>query len=198
MRFVCLLAAAVCLAQPPDSLRIEIREGAGAAVPRNALSSRRFVVAVTDASGRPVPQATVRFRLPADGPSGMFSSGMTSESILTDDKGLAWVYGIRWNDTPGPLELRVSARTGERSAETVIPIEISATAAPSRVDRQSAKVRGASSGKKWFILAAVGAGAAAGLAFAGGGSSSSTVAAPPTAIVTPPSIGNPSIVIGKP
>jgi len=193
MPLVCLLAAAVCLAPPPDSLRIDVREGSGAIVPRNAPSSRRFVVAVVDADGRPAPNVTVRFRLPASGPSGAFPSGMTSESILTDAKGLAWVYGIQWNDIPGPLYIRVAAQTGERSAEAGIPVEISATARP-----ESNSVRGPSSGRKWLILAAVGAGAAAGVAFAGRGASSPIVASPPALIVTPPSIGAPAIVIGKP
>ena len=190
-------------AQDSDPLRIQVTEGVGAVVPRNSASSGRISVVVTGAGKQPVANATVTFRLPSEGPSGFFPSGLRSESLLTGPKGEAYIHGIRWNDTPGRMEVRVIATSAERRGEAAVPIEISATLAPSRADRESTSVRGHSSGRKWLILALVAGGAGAGLALAGG--SGSTAAAPtpgvyvpPAAIVIPPSLGAPTITIGRP
>ena len=208
MRFVYSCAVTLALlpslapAQSGDPLRIRVTEGGGAVVPRNSASSRRISVVVTGAGNQPIPNATVTFRLPAEGSSGFFPSGLRAESMLTGPKGDAYIHGIRWNDTPGSLELRVSATSGERHGETAVPIEISATLAPSRADRETTSVRGPSSSRKWLILALVAGGAGAGLALAGGGISPAAappgVYTPPAAIVIPPSLGAPTITIGRP
>lgn len=203
MRFVSLLATVLLLApaaapQTGGQLRLAVTEGSGAVVPRRAPSARRFTVLVTDAAGQPVPQAHVRFHLPGAGPSGSFASGLKSETVLTDSHGKASVYGILWNDVPGPLEITVSGSSGNGAAELRIPVEISAQVSPSRADRANPSFRGPSSSKKWLILAAAGAGAAAALAAAGRKSSAPQVIAPPAAIVVQPSIGTPAITIGKP
>lgn len=189
-------------AQSGGPMRIQVAEGAGAVVPRNSASSGRISVIVTDAANRPIPNATVTFRLPAEGPSGLFPSGLRSESLLTGPKGDAYIRGIRWNETPGRLELRVFASSGEWRAEAAVLIEISPTLLPTRADRASSSVRGASTSRKWLIAALVAGGAGAGLAFAGG-SRSSTASAPgvyvplPAALI-PPSLGAPVITIGRP
>jgi hypothetical protein len=207
MRFLCSCAAILALlpfvasAQSGDSLRIVVTEGADAVVPRNSASSRRISVKVTGSGEQPIPNATVTFRLPAEGPSGFFPSGLRSESLLTGPKGEAYVHGVHWNDTPGRVEVRVIATSGERRAETVVPVEISATLAPTRADRASTSVRGPSSNRKWLILALVAGGAGAGLALAGGGGSSAKapgVYVPPAAIIIPPTLGAPTITIGRP
>jgi len=209
MRVVLFCAAMLALApfqapaQSADPLRIQVDEGADAVVPRNSASSRRISVTVRGEGNQPIPNATVTFRLPAEGPSGVFPSGLRSESLLTGPKGEAFIHGVRWNDTPGRLEVRVIATSGERRAEAGVPIEISATLAPTRADRQSTSVRGPSSSRKWLILALVAGGAGAGLAMAGGGRASSSGSAaavyvPPPAVVIPPSLGAPTITIGRP
>lgn len=213
MRFVYSSAALLALvpllapaqaqdqAQDRDPLRIQVTQGAGAVVPRNSASSRRIAVTVTGTANQPIPNATVTFRLPAEGPSGWFPSGLRSESLLTGPKGEAYIHGIRWNDTPGRLELRVIATSGERRAEAAVPIEISSTLAPSRADRDSTSVRGPSSSRKWLIVALVAGGAGAGLALAGGSRSSAPAPGPyvpPAAIVIPPTLGAPTITIGRP
>jgi hypothetical protein len=197
-RALCALFLSVCLAASgQDALRIEVAEGAGAVVPAQAFSSRRFAVVVKDASGRPVQGATVHFRLPAQGPSGAFASGLRTESTVSGPRGEASVYGIRWGAEPGRLEMLVAAVSGSLRAETAIPIEISATAQPSRADRSNPSFKAPSGSKKWVFFLAAGAGAAAGLAFAGGRSSPPSYS-PPAAVVVTPSIGTPTITIGKP
>lgn len=168
--------------------------GGGAIVPRNAPSPHRFSVTVTDDAGRPAPNVTVTFRLPAEGPSGRFASGLRSESVLSDGQGRAAVYGIVWNDIPGALAISVAAVTDGRRAETAIPVEISATLpAPKAV-----RAGGASSSRKWLILAATAGAAVAGLALVPKGSSGAAAIGPPPAIIVPPSIGTPTITIGRP
>lgn len=196
-RSFCALFLSACLAASgQDALRIEVVEGAGAVVPAQAFSSRRFAVVVKDASGRPVQGATVHFRLPPQGPSGNFTSGLRTESTVSGPKGEASVYGIRWGAEPGRLEMLVAAVSGSLRAETAIPIEISATARPGRADRSNPSYKGPSGSKKWVFFLAAGAGAAAGLAFAGG--KSSPAYSPPAAVTVTPSIGTPTITIGKP
>jgi hypothetical protein len=190
------------LALSGDTLRILVTEGADAVVPRNSASSRRITVKVIGGGDQPIPNATVTFRLPAEGPSGLFPSGLRSESLLTGANGEAYIHGVRWNDTPGRLDVRVIATSGGRRAEAAVPIEISATLAPSRADRDSTSVRGPSSSRKWLILALVAGGAGAGLAFAGGGGSTAAAApgvyVPPPALIIPPTLGAPTITIGRP
>lgn len=181
-----------------EALRVEITEGAGAVVPAQAFSSRRFAVVVKDASGRPVPGATVHFRLPAEGPGGVFASGLRTESTLSGPRGEAVVYGIRWGTAPGRLEILVAATEGSRRGEARIPVEVSATAAAGREDRGNPSFRAPSGSKRWVLWLAVGAGAAAGLAAAGGRGGSTQTYAPPAAVVVTPTIGTPTITIGKP
>ena len=194
---LCLLGALLC-APPPGipaaELTLRVEEGGGVLVARNSVSTQRFRVSVRDASGTPVPGAKVTFSLPAQGPSGRFASGMRQEFILTDDKGEAYVRGIRWEDFPGKLEIAVSADSGARSGAAAIAVEISSTLpAP-----KQQVVRGPSSSKKWLILAAVAGGAAAGLAVARGGGSSSAPAPGIAPLVVAPAIGQPVITIGGP
>lgn len=176
------------------ALAVQITGGAGATVPRNAPSPHRFIVTVTDDAGKPAPNVTVTFRLPAEGPSGRFASGLRSESVLSDGQGRATVYGIVWNDLPGELTISVAAATAGRRAEATIPVEISATLpAP-----KAARARGPSSSRKWVILAASAGAALAGVALVSKGSSGSAVIGPPAAVIVPPSIGTPTITIGRP
>jgi hypothetical protein len=194
--WILALAGTVAFGQEP--LRVDVTEGGGAVVPAQAFSSRRFAVVVKDASGRPVPGATIHFRLPAEGPGGVFASGLRTESTLSGPQGEAVVYGIRWGAAPGRLEILVTATEGSRRGEARIPVEVSATAAAGREDRGNPSFKAPSGSKKWVLWLAVGAGAAAGLAAAGGRGGSTQTYAPPAAVVVTPAIGTPTITIGKP
>lgn len=198
-RSLCALSLAAALAASgQEPLRIDVVEGAGAVVPAETLSSRRFAVIVRDAAGMPVPGATVHFRLPSEGPTGTFASGLRSESTVTGPKGEAAVYGIRWGAAPGKLEISVAAVSGNLRAEAQIPVEISATAALAREDRGNPSYRAPSGSKRWIVFLAAGAGAAAGIALVGGKGGGAPSYSPPAAVVVTPSIGTPTITIGKP
>lgn len=179
-------------------LRVEVTEGAGAVVPAGMLSSRRFTVVVKDAQGRPVQGATVRFRLPAEGPTGTFSSGLRSESTLTDAGGRATIYGIQWGTESGRLEIEVLALFGRDTASVRIPVELSRHAVLSREDRGNTAFRAPSPGRKWLILALVGAGAVAGAGLAGKAGGKGAVYEPSAVVIVPPTIGTPTITVGKP
>lgn len=198
-RSLCALSfAAAIAASAQEPLRIDVVEGAGAVVPAQAFSSRRFAVVVRNAAGKPVSGVTVHFRLPSEGPTGHFASGLRSESTVTGAKGEASVYGIRWGAAPGRLDISVAAVSGALRAEARIPVEISASARLSREDRGNPAYRAPSGSKKWIILLAAGAGAAAGLALNSGKGGGAPSYSPPAAVVVTPSIGTPTITIGKP
>jgi hypothetical protein len=198
-RSICALWLAASLAASgQQALRIEIVEGADAVVPAQALSARRFAVVVKNSAGAPAAGVTVHFRLPAQGPSGAFASGLRTESTVTGPKGEAAVYGIRWGAEAGKSEIQVAAVSGELRAETSIPVEISAAAKPAREDRANPAYRSNGGSKKWVILLAAGAAAAAGIAASSGKGGSAPTYAPPAAVVVTPTIGTPTITIGKP
>lgn len=204
MPFLCRHTAALaffavaCRAQTLSKLQITVQEGTGAVVPKSMLSSRRFLVLVSTVDGRPIPRATVNFRLPEQSPTGAFASGLRSEAVMTDDHGLASIRGILWGSAPGRLEIRVSAAYEGQRVEAFIPVEVSATAAPSADDRRAISDHGHSAVKRWLILASAAGGAVAGLALAGGRSSAPGAPAAAAASVTPPSVGIPSITVGRP
>jgi hypothetical protein len=202
MRLLRAVLAFVCAgtlpAQEPQAaeLKIQVLEGAGSVVPRSGRSSKRIVVRVTDASGAPVAGATVSFRLPSEGPTGTFPSGLRSESLLSDRDGKAGVSGIRWGSVSGSASVRVTASEARGRSQITVPVEVSSEAA--KGDSAGA-IRGAPSSRKWLILAGVAGGAAAGLLFAT--HSSAGAAAAPTvvnSVTVQPTIGAPSIVVGRP
>jgi len=71
----------------PAILLIRVVDGAGAVYPIGSRATRGVTVQVTDEIGKPVDSAAVSFRLPDDGPSGTFSSGMRMEIVTTGRMG---------------------------------------------------------------------------------------------------------------
>jgi hypothetical protein len=189
-----------------SGLRLRAVEGSGMVVSPGAASPRKIVVAAEDDQGHALKDITVRFRLPAEGPSGRFASGLASETVVTGADGRATVLGIAWNGEPGRVILSVTASAPGDAAELEIPIEISGgRAAAGRKAAADGSVNPPSrgSGRKWAIaVAAIGGAAALGLAAKGshGGSSSTPPVVPPpvTPPVVPPVIGAPVIVISGP
>jgi len=165
-------------------------------------SSRGIVMQVTDETGRPVEGAAVSFHLPSDGPSGLFLSGLKTEITTTGPDGRASVYGIQWNNVPGPVQIRVTAVKGEARAGIIVTHYLSEKAVaeePSSRERGQQKSGGS---KKWLYLvlvaAGVGAGAAFGLSQSNQGAAPGSTVVPPAASSAAPAIGAPTISVGKP
>jgi hypothetical protein len=151
-----------------------------------------LAVEITDEIGRPVPDATVSFQLPEDGPSGVFATGLRTEVAMTDSQGRAAVRNFRVNTLPGPFEIRITAakdgvRAGMLSRQYIAGIEAGGRAEAKR------------SRKKWMVLAGIAAGVAvAGVAAGSGGGAARAPASPPVAPPVP-TIGAPvEITIGAP
>jgi hypothetical protein len=185
-----------------STLHLRAIEGQGMVVAPGAPSSRRIVVAVENDQGQPVPGAKVRFRLPAEGSTGRFASGLATETVLTGADGRAAVFGIAWNSQPGTLVVAVSGTLGTDTAELEIPVEIGQHSGKELDTSNPGHFPKVSSGNhRWLIIAAlVGAGAAGG-AVAAFSHGSSTPAAPVTPgpitlASVPPVVGVPLITIG--
>jgi hypothetical protein len=186
-----LAAALVYGADAPSILTIRVAEGDGAAYPIGSRATRGVTVRVTDETGRPVEGATVSFNLPAEGPGGVFSSGGRTEIAATHADGRAAVWGMQWNRTVGPFEIRITAVKGQARAGVVSSQSLSN--APEVRDDNPGKLHAARNSHKllWISLVVVGA-AAAGVA--GVAARNPTAAA--SSSVTPLKIGTPTISLG--
>ena len=177
------------LAQDPTILQVHVVEGDGAVYGLGSRATRGITVQVTDETGKPIDGATVSFRLPDDGPTGTFSTGARGEIAVTRPDGRAGVWGMQWNRTPGPFEIRITAVKNQIRAGTVCRQYL--TDAPEKAT-QSSRIGPRNHHKwVWIGLAVAGAAGAALAATAFGGkpsaSSSSTAAV---------QIGTPSISLG--
>jgi hypothetical protein len=176
-------------------LQIQILEGEGVVHAPGARLARPLTVAVTDETGRPVEGAAVSFNLPEDGPSGAFASGLRTDVATTDQRGRATLRSIQFNRIAGRFQIRIIASKEQARAGTV-SFQYIADPGSGAVAAGSATVHPASRGHgKWIAIAAlVGAGAAAGVVASRSGNS-----APPSAAALPiPTIGPPSLTVGKP
>jgi hypothetical protein len=186
------LAGVVLWGQSAPPYVLRVLEGDRLVAAADSSSSRRLTVELRDAQGRPVPGATISFRLPSSGPAGVFASGLSVETFLTGADGRAWVQGIRWSGAPGPAKIRVTALWQESRTELEIPVEISAALKPERLEHP----RGGPSRKTWLIAAGVAGGVVAALLAARARSGAGQGAAAP--LGAPVSIGNPTITLTRP
>ena len=178
----------------PVVIQLRIVEGDGAVYTIGSRATRGLAVQVSDDTGKPVDAAAVSFQLPGDGPGGSFGGGGKTEIVTTKADGIATVWGMQWNRTPGAFEIKVTASKGQARAGIAVTQYLNDT---------GAKAGGEGTFKtshhlptKWLIIGAVvGGGAAAGIGLRG--SSSKSMAAPgPT--TTPLQIGTPIISVGPP
>jgi hypothetical protein len=188
-----LVAVLACGADNPAILAVRIAEGEGAVYPTGSRATRGLTVLITDETGRPVGGATVSFSLPADGPGGVFSSGSRTEIATTHADGLAAVWGMQWNHTAGPFEIRITAVKGQARAGAVSSQSLSD--APKIKGTAPAKTRAGLGSHKllWISLVVAGA-AAAGVAGVVAGKSGASAASSATAL----QIGTPTISLGHP
>jgi len=196
-------------------LQLQIVEGDGLSYRTGTRATRGLTVLVTDEAGQPVSLAAVTFRLPDQGASGAFSSGSRTEVVPTGLDGRASVWGMRWNNTPGTVEIRISAakeqlRAGIVSTQTLTqtlnqtPTSTMATTATPTVANSPAPTAGGQgtfrashhSGKwLWLFAAAAGAGAAAAFAMQHTQPASSNSTSSSVVGIT---IGAPNVIIGHP
>ena len=179
-------------ADAPSILTIRVAEGDGAAYAIGSRATRGMTVLVTDEAGRPVEGATVSFTLPAEGPGGVFSSGGRTEIAATRADGRAAVWGMQWNRTAGPFEIRIIAVKGQARASVVSSQSLS-NAPEVRDAAAPGKLHAARGSHKllWISLAVAGV-AAAGVAGVAARKSSAAAASS----VTPLKIGTPTISLG--
>jgi len=183
----------------PISLQIEVVEGDGASYAPGSRATRGVGVVVLDEHGKPVEGATVGFALPMNGPGGEFASGSRTEIITTKADGIATAWGMRWNRTAGPFEIRVSAVKGQAQASVTLKQYLSGLPQSA----STAQSIGGGGSHKWLWVVLAGAAAAGGAGFAlkggsNGGSSSSSSASSTSAGPAGLVIGTPSITLGHP
>lgn len=174
-------------------VQLKILEGEGSVYRTGTRATRGLTVLVTDETGKPLQNAAVSFRMPDEGASGVFSSGLRTEVVTTGPDGHASVWGMQWNKTPGPVEIRITAVKDQARAGIISTQYLSDTIAPKGggdgVFSASHKGR-----TKWIVAAIAAGGAVAGLAFGKGKGAAPVTAATSAGI----QIGNPSITIGHP
>ena len=145
---------------------------------------------VTDDLGRAVAGAAVSFRLPEEGPGGLFSNKLRTEVAISDANGRAGVRNLQLNRTPGAFHIRITAAKDQARAGTLARQFIEGGPAA------TASVKGKSS-KRWIVLGLVAAGVAGGLGASGrGGKTAAPVATAPAG--PPVSVGPPVISLGRP
>ena len=195
-------------------LQIRILEGEGGVHAAGTRAIRPLSVQITDETGKPVAGASVSFRLPEQGASGIFGNGLRSELVTSNAEGRAVAWGIEWGKVAGPIEMRITAAKGEARAGTLTSLYITEGLA-SQVTRK-AQAEAAhqvatltpKSRLKWITLTALIAGAAAGGIAAATGASKSPTALAATSVQSAPaasppsqptfSLGAPTLTVGKP
>lgn len=190
--FAVALAGLLCAAAGDFAiLNIRVVEGEGIVYALGSRATRGLTVEVTDETGRPVPDVTVSFRLPDDGASGTFASGSHTEVMTTRQDGRVAVWGMKWNRTPGTVQLRVTAVKDGVRAGLVSVQHLSDVPAAAGAPRVAG--RGMS---KLLLVGIVIAGAGGGLAL--GMSRSPQAAQTPVAAPVGISVGAPSVIVGAP
>jgi hypothetical protein len=174
-------------------LNIRVVEGEGMVYATGSRATRGLTVEVTDERGRAVPDAAVSFRLPEQGASGTFSSGARTEVVTTRQDGRASVWGMKWNHTPGALEIRITAAKDGVRAGLVSTQHLSK---PSDMTTEGTGVgRGRLSSRLLVLGLAVAGAAGGGLAL---GMSRGARSSPAAAATVPLSVGPPSVIVGTP
>jgi hypothetical protein len=186
---LCAVGLSTAAANASVIVQLKIVEGEGAVYQTGTRATRGLTVLVTDETGKPVVNAAVSFKLPDEGSSGVFSSGLRTEVVTTGTDGRATVWGMQWNKTPGPVEIRITAVKDQARAGTIGTQHLSATIATQAGGQGVFPAEHKSHGK-WLLIGAIVVGAAAaGVVIAERSHSAATTT--PAAV----SIGTPSITV---
>ena len=181
-------------------VQLKVIEGDGAVYRTGSRATRGLTVSVTDEAGKPVEHAAVSFRLPEEGSSGLFSSGLRTEVVTTGPDGRATVWGMQWNKTPGPVAIRITALKDQARAGIISTQYLSDAVAVSEIASPKPGGEGIFSAPhkgrgKWILIAAaLGGAAAAGMAFGRSHGPQTAGVGSPAGVM----IGNPSINVGHP
>jgi hypothetical protein len=176
-------------------VQLRVVEGEGVTYRTATRATRGITVQVTDEAGRPLDMASVSFRLPDEGASGTFNTGLRTEVVTTGPDGRASVWGMRWNNTAGTVQIHITAVKDQARAGIVSTQYLSDTGAQAAGGQGEFKA--SHGGHKWLWIGLLAAAAGGGAAFAftrSGG----TAAASTTSNVTGLSINAPTITVGHP
>jgi hypothetical protein len=192
---VCCILAWAVPSYASVIVQLKVVEGEGTVYRTGTRATRGLTVLVTDEAGKPVANAAVSFRLPDEGAGGVFSSGLRTEVITTGADGRATVWGMQWNKTAGPVEIRITAVKDQARAGLVSTQYLSDSVAQ-KAGGEGVFSTSHRSRTKWILIAAgVAGGAVAGMLLLKSHSASSTSS---TTSSTGVMIGSPSINIGQP
>jgi len=136
----------------PTRIDIVVIEGEGAINNVRQRVARDPVVRVEDENHHPIVGAAVVFTLPVSGPGGEFANGSKTLTVITESEGTATARGLKLNDSPGKLQIYVTASYRGLRARALITETVAGSA--------TAKGHGGSG--KWIAILAVIGGAAAG------------------------------------
>jgi hypothetical protein len=176
-------------------VQLKVLEGEGTVYRTGSRATRGLVILVTDETGKPVANAAVSFRLPDEGAGGVFNSGLRTEVVTTGPDGKASVWGMQWNKTAGPVEIRVTA-VKDQARAGLVSTQYLSDAVANKAGGEGVFTPSHKGSAKWFLIAAgVGGAAAAGAFFA---MSHSTAASPAAAASSGFLIGGPTIIVGHP
>lgn len=175
-------------------VQLRVVEGDGATYQPGTRATRGLTVLVTDDNGQPVDMASVSFRLPDEGATGTFSSGLRTEVVTTGPDGRASVWGMKWNETAGPVQIHITAVKGTARAGIISTQYLREIVAPTAGGQGEFKASHHSHKWLWLVVgAAAGGGAGAFALMRSGGSSNNANPA-----VAGLSIGVPSVTVGHP
>ncbi len=174
-------------------VQLQVVEGEGATYQPGTRATRGITVLVTDEAGKPVNMASVSFRLPDQGATGTFSSGLRTELVTTGPDGRASVWGMKWNNTTGPVQVRITAVKDQARAGIISTQYISEHAALTAGGQGEFKASHGGHKWIWFAVAAAAAGGAAFALLRSRSSSNSTTTADSGI-----SIGAPTVIVSQP
>ncbi len=185
----------------PLVINLRTIEGNEAVHTAGSRSRVPITLQVSDSTGRAAAGVAVTFLMPADGPAGVFASGLSTEVLTSGKDGRVTLKGIRWGRQTGRVRIRVTAMKNTSRAGTIVTQYVQARDDGS-IESGRPAVSVSKPKGKWLAIAVIAAGAAAGglaLGLSGGGSGS-TPPTPATGAINAPGVqvGTPSITIGQP
>jgi hypothetical protein len=193
---LCWILGVAVSADASVIVQLRVVEGEGLTYRPGSRATKGITVLVTDEAGQPLDMASVSFRLPDQGASGTFSSGLRTEVVTTGPDGRASVWGMQWNKTAGKVEIHITAVKDQARAGIVSTQFLSEETAQAVAGGQG-EFKASHGGHKWIWLAAAAA-AAGGGAFAFLRSQGASSAAAVNPQVAGLSIGTPSVTVGHP